>query len=80
MSKPVVTVTRQLTSSVETRLSETFDVNFNNSDVPLSSAALKAALEESDAVICTVSDQMTAELLNTPARRASLIANLGGGV
>ena len=78
-NKPVVTLTRRLTDKVETRLSEHFNVIPNLTDRPLSDPDLKRAMQDSDAVLCTVSDQLTADILTVENRRASMIANFGVG-
>lgn len=77
--KPVVTVTRKLTERVETRLAQYFDVRLNPDDAPLSSTQLMTAMQASDALVCTVSDVVSREVLLVDRRRVSMIANVGVG-
>jgi lactate dehydrogenase-like 2-hydroxyacid dehydrogenase len=74
-----VTVTRRLPAPVEAALAERFDARLNPTDAPLGAAGLRQALVESDAVLCTVSDRIDAELLGTAPVRARLLANFGVG-
>jgi lactate dehydrogenase-like 2-hydroxyacid dehydrogenase len=78
-SRPVVTVTRRLPSVVERALAERFDVRLNREDTPLGAAGLRAALATSDAVLCTVSDTLDADVLGVEPLRARLLANFGVG-
>jgi len=78
-SRPVITLTRKLTNKIEERLACCFDVRLNSTDQKLSNADLKRAMQESDAVLCTVSDSMAEDVLNVANRRASMIANFGVG-
>jgi len=74
-----VTVTRRLPASVEAALAERFDCRLNADDAPLGADGLRRALQASDAVLCTVSDSLTAEVLGTAPVRARLLANFGVG-
>jgi len=74
-----VTVTRRLPAPVEAALSERFDCRFNTDDAPLGSEGLRRALQTSDAVLCTVSDALTAEVMGAAPVRARLLANFGVG-
>lgn len=73
-----VTVTRRLPAQIEAQLSERYDARLNQQDVPMSSASLRAAFAESDAVVATVTDQIDAAVLR--GSRARLLANYGVGV
>ncbi|MGD8278493.1 MAG: D-glycerate dehydrogenase [Gemmatimonadota bacterium] len=75
---PTVTVTRKLPPAVEAALTAEFDARLNPDDRPMGAAALRAAFEESDAVLPTVSDRIGADLFGPPLR-ARLIANFGVG-
>lgn len=79
MSKPRIVVTRRWPAPVEARLRELFDVTVNDADEPLSVAALQDALRTADALCPTVSDRITAEVLEVDGLRAKLIANYGVG-
>lgn len=79
MEKPRILVTRRLPESIETRLGADYEAKFNPDDEPLEAAALAAALQEYDAVVSTVSDKITAGMLQAKRCRARLIANVGVG-
>lgn len=77
--RPVVTVTRRLPPTVDAALAERFEVRLNGTDRPLGPAGLREALSRSDAVLCTVSDSLGADVLNVEPLRATLLANFGVG-
>jgi lactate dehydrogenase-like 2-hydroxyacid dehydrogenase len=79
MSKPKVIVTRRWPAPVEARLSELFDVTLNADDQPLGVAELQAALRSADALCPTVSDRISAEVLDIDGIRARVIGNYGVG-
>ncbi len=80
MRKPVVWVTRRLPEAVEQALEAAFTVRMNRGDHPLTPEELQRALAESDGVLCTVTDRITAACLEHPERRAQIVANFGVGV
>lgn len=77
--KPKVIVTRRWPAEVEQRLVETFDVELNRDDRPLSAAQLKHAFSAADAVFPTVTDAVDADVLAVEPLRARLIGNYGVG-
>lgn len=79
-ARPTVWVTRRLPETVERSLHERFEVRQPSDDVALDAAALAAAFREADAVLCTVTDRVTADLFAQPERRARIVANFGVGV
>ncbi len=80
MSKrPTVVVTRRLPEPVEKELSREFDARLNRDDRPLGPEGLQEALRTADALLCTVTDRLTAEVLSAEPRRAELLANFGVG-
>ncbi len=80
MSKrPTVVVTRRLPEPVEKELSREFDARLNRDDRPLGPDGLQEALRTADALLCTVTDRLTAEVLSAEPRRARLLANFGVG-
>ncbi len=79
MSRPVVVVTRRLPAEVEAQLVERFDARLNPTDEPLGPEGLARAFREADAVLCTVTDRITADLLGAGDRRVRLLANFGVG-
>jgi len=78
-NRPVVTVTRRLPDEVEREISQIFDARFNRDDRPLSVAQLREALSGSDALLCTVTDRFSDEVLAAEPLRARLLANFGAG-
>jgi len=79
MSKPKLVVTRRWPAPVETCLRERYDVTLNETDEPLNVAQLQDALRGADALCPTVSDRITAEVIEVDGLRAKLIANYGVG-
>ena len=70
--RPRVVVTRRLPEEVEARLAERFDAVLNPDDRPLGPEGLAEAIRTADALLPTVTDRLTAEVLAT-APRLSLI-------
>ena len=77
--RSVVVVTRRLPAAVEQELSRDFDARLNTDDRPLGPEGLMEALRSADAVLCTVTDRFTPEVLAAEPRRAALLANFGVG-
>lgn len=78
-SRPSVVVTRRLPDTVEEALSRDFDARLNTEDKPLGPEGLKEALRSADALLCTVTDRLSADVLSAEPRRARLLANFGVG-
>lgn len=78
-ARPSLLVTRRLPAPVEARLDKAYDATFNPDDRPLSPEALAAAFCKHDAVMPTVSDRITAEMLQAEGRRVQIVANVGVG-
>jgi lactate dehydrogenase-like 2-hydroxyacid dehydrogenase len=78
-ARPTVVVTRRLPSVVEEELIRDFDARLNRDDRPLGPTGLQDALRTSDAVLCTVTDRLTAEVLSAEPLRARMLANFGVG-
>jgi lactate dehydrogenase-like 2-hydroxyacid dehydrogenase len=78
-AKPTVVVTRRLPEPVEQELARDFDARLNRDDRPLGPEGLREALKTADALLCTVTDRLTAEVLAAEPRRARLLANFGVG-
>lgn len=77
--RPRVIVTRRLPAPVEEQLSHHFDAQLNLEDRPLDAAGLQQALRMADAVLCTVTDRLTADVLGAEPLRARILANFGVG-
>jgi lactate dehydrogenase-like 2-hydroxyacid dehydrogenase len=77
--RPRVLVTRRLPGDVEERLAGRFDVEVNRSDIALSAEQLAHAMQRCDALLCTVSDRITAAHFAVRDRRVRVLANFGVG-
>ncbi|MBZ4203031.1 MAG: D-glycerate dehydrogenase [Methylovulum sp.] len=79
MNKPKVVVTRKWPVAVENQLKARFDVQLNETDQPLSVEALMHAMQTADALLPTVTDAISADVLNVAARQVQFIGNFGVG-
>ncbi len=79
MSKPKVIVTRRWHPEVEAQLQQRFDAELNLDDHPMSVEELQNALRNADAVLPTVSDKVTAEVLSADNIRARILGSNGVG-
>ena len=79
MSEPRILVTRRWPDQVERHLQETYDVQLNADDRPLTAEELQAAFRDYDAVLPTVSDRITAEVMGAEPLKARLVGNFGVG-
>lgn len=79
MSKPKVIVTRRWHEAVEEVLLEKFDTQLNEDDHPMSVVELQDALRNADAVLPTVCDKVTAEVLGADNIRAKILGSNGVG-
>jgi lactate dehydrogenase-like 2-hydroxyacid dehydrogenase len=78
-SRPKVVVTRRLPDPVEELLRRDFDTRLNRDDQPLGPDGLQEALRTADALLCTVTDGLTAEVLSADPLQARMLANFGVG-
>ena len=78
--KPLVVITRKLPDPVETRMRELFDARLNIDDKPMSREELKAAMQEADVLVPTITDRIDEELIAGAGENLKLIANFGNGV
>ncbi|MEM1344241.1 MAG: D-glycerate dehydrogenase [Pseudomonadota bacterium] len=78
MSTPRIILTRRWPAKVEAALQERFDVTLNEADQAMSASAIKAALDDYDAVCPTVTDKLGADVLAAPGR-AKMLGNFGVG-
>ncbi len=78
MAKLRVLVTRRWPAEIERQLAEQFDVTLNESDEPMTEAALAVAMAEYDVLCPTVSDKIDAAVISG-GDRVKLIANYGVG-
>jgi lactate dehydrogenase-like 2-hydroxyacid dehydrogenase len=78
-ARPTVVVTRRLPEPVEQELMRDFDARLNSDDRPLGPEGLREALRSADALLCTVTDRLTSDILSAEPRRARMLANFGVG-
>ena len=78
-TRPSVVVTRRLPEAVERELMRDFEARLNPEDRPLGAEGLVEAMRSADAVLTTVTDKVTAEVLSAEPRRAKIVANFGVG-
>ena len=78
--KPLVVVTRKLPDAIETRMMELFDTRLNESDAPLTKAALVEAVKTAEILVPTVTDRIDSSVLAHANPELRLIANYGTGV
>lgn len=76
---PRILVTRRWPAACEKRLSEHYQVTLNELNEPMGVEALKAAMRNYDAVLPTVTDPVTAEVLSEDPMRCRFIGNFGVG-
>ncbi len=79
MARPKVIVTRAWPEEAERRLTELFDATLNRDDRPMTVAELQQALRAADAVLPTVSDKVTAEVLSAEPLKARILGSFGVG-
>lgn len=79
MAKPKIIVTRRWHPEVEQLLVERFDTELNEDDHSMSVSELQDALRNADAVLPTVCDRVTAEVLGAGNFRAKILASNGVG-
>ena len=77
--RPRVAVSRRLPAPIEERLRTLFDARLNDTGDPLDADALRLAMTEADALVCTVSDRIPASVIDAQPRRVRLLANYGVG-
>ncbi len=78
--KPRVVLTRKLPDAIETRMMERFDVQLNVDDKPMGHKALMEAVQSADVLVPTITDRITAEIIESGSPKLKMIANYGTGV
>lgn len=79
MTQPKALVTRRWPEPCEARLQELFDVTLNADNHPLTKEELQDALRNYDAVLPTVTDTFSAEVLGVEPLRCRILGNFGVG-
>ena len=77
--RPRVVVPRRLPDAVERQLVERFDARLNTADTPLTPRQLGEAMRAADALLPTVTDRVTADVLGVEGRRVRIVSNFGVG-
>jgi lactate dehydrogenase-like 2-hydroxyacid dehydrogenase len=72
-------VTRRLPAPVEEQVAREFDARLNADDHPFTPAELQDALRTADALLPTVTDRLSADVLAAEPLRARILANYGVG-
>ena len=80
MSKPKIWLTRRWPAEVHNYLAARYDVTLNERDVLPGPEDLRGALRSHDAVCPTVTDRLTAEILQSGAGKVKVLGNYGVGV
>jgi lactate dehydrogenase-like 2-hydroxyacid dehydrogenase len=75
-----ILLTRRWPAEVERHLAQGHEVTLNPDDTPLSAAQLAQGLASHDIVCPTVTDRITAEVLEAAGGRCRMLANFGAGV
>lgn len=78
-ARPRVIITRRIPAACEAEAAARFDAVLNPEDLPLTTEQLKEALRTADALLPTVTDKVTAEVLGVAGRRAKIVSNFGVG-
>jgi len=78
MTRPKILITRPWPQAAEDDLRQRYDVTVNDAG-PLDKQALIQAMRTYDALACTVTDRLDAEVLATPDARVKMIGNFGVG-
>jgi lactate dehydrogenase-like 2-hydroxyacid dehydrogenase len=79
-SRPKVIVTRRLPKVVENAVTTLFDATLSPDDHQMDGGELQRALGTADAILCTLTDRLTAEVLAAYPIRTRMLANFGAGV
>src|SRR3569833_3292487 len=78
--KPLVVVTRKLPDSIETRMRELFAARLNLDDQAMTPEQIAEAARSAEVLEPTVTDEISADIVNQPDCKLRLIANFGNGV
>jgi lactate dehydrogenase-like 2-hydroxyacid dehydrogenase len=80
MANPKVLLTRRWPAEVERYLAQSYDLSLNEREPSLDANAMQQALRSYDAICPTVTDKLTADVLQAAPRRTKILANYGVGV
>jgi len=78
--RPTVYITRKLPDVVETRMRELFDAELNIDDTQRREEELVAAMQRVDVLVPTVTDRITAAMIEKAGPQLKLIASFSNGI
>jgi lactate dehydrogenase-like 2-hydroxyacid dehydrogenase len=78
--RPTVYITRKLPDVVETRMRELFDAELNIDDTQRGEAELVAAMQRVDVLVPTVTDRISAAMIEKAGPQLKLIASFSNGI
>ena len=78
--RPTVYLTRKLPDLVETRMRELFDAELNIEDAPRTESELVSAMQKADVLVPTVTDRITASMIEQAGQQLKLIAGFSNGI
>ena len=78
--KTNIILTRRLPDTVETRMRELFNATLNQTDQPFSQEQLIQAVKTADVLVPTVTDSLSASVIEQAGPQLRLIASFGTGV
>ena len=78
--RPTVYLTRKLPDLVETRMRELFEAELNIEDAPRTEAELLAAMQRVVVLVPTVTDRITASMIDQAGPQLKLIAGFSNGI
>ncbi|MES5045202.1 D-glycerate dehydrogenase [Rhizobium nepotum] len=78
--RPTVYITRKLPDVVETRMRELFDAELNIDDRQRSEEELVVAMQQVDVLVPTVTDRITAAMIEKAGPQLKLIASFSNGI
>ena len=78
--RPTVYITRKLPDVVETRMRELFDAELNIDDTQRNEEELVAAMQRVDVLVPTVTDRITAAMIEKAGPQLKLIASFSNGI
>lgn len=78
--RPTVYITRKLPDVVETRMRELFEAELNIEDAPRTEEQLISAMQTADVLVPTVTDRITASMIEKAGPQLKLIAGFSNGI
>lgn len=79
MSKPNIYVTRMLTDELITALKQSYEVEVNPHDRPLTRSELLEAVRGRDGVVCLLTDRIDGEVYDAAGKQCKIFATYGVG-